>query len=69
MFFIKESKTCNLFLFINSSFRAKCGIDGIIGCVDGTHVTLSGLSRNVEHAYVDREHQHSLNVMLVIFSI
>lgn len=49
---------------VKLQFYEKFGIPGIVGCVDGTHVLMVG-PQDDEHIYVDRLHNHSLNVQLV----
>lgn len=45
-------------------FLDKFGIPGTLSIVDGTHVAISALSHEVEHAYVNRKGFHSINVQL-----
>lgn len=49
---------------VKQQFQTKFGVPGVIGCIDGTHVAMIA-PRVSEHLYVDRMHQHSLNVQLV----
>lgn len=49
---------------IKLQFYEKFGLPGIVGCIDGTHVVMNS-PQNTEHIYVDRLHNHSLNVQLV----
>lgn len=50
---------------VKNDFERKYGIPGIVGVVDGTHVILSSLPHNIEHAYVNRKGLHSINVQIV----
>lgn len=45
-------------------FLDKFHIPGTLSIVDGTHVAISALSHDVEHAYVNRKGFHSINVQL-----
>ncbi|XP_058840830.1 putative nuclease HARBI1 [Topomyia yanbarensis] len=49
---------------IKLGFYAKTGFPGVIGCVDGTHVSIIPPARD-KHLYYNRKGFHSLNVMLV----
>lgn len=40
---------------------------GIIGCVDGGHVELKAVSKNIERNYVNRKGTHSKNVQFVSY--
>lgn len=37
---------------------------GVLSLVDGTHVAISAMSKEVEHAYVNRKGFHSINVQI-----
>ena len=43
-------------------FRAMAGFPAVAGCLDGTHVTVSP-PKDDEEGFVNRHHQHSLNVL------
>lgn len=45
-------------------FYNKCGIPGVIGAVDGTHIQLMRPTIN-EHLYLGRKLKHSINAMAV----
>lgn len=45
-------------------FQQNFGFPGVVGLIDGTHVQLSGLRRDVEHAFVNRKGDHSINVQI-----
>jgi hypothetical protein len=45
-----------------SGFYAVRGFPSVIGCVDGTHVKIISPGQPDEAAYVNRKHQHSVNV-------
>ncbi|XP_058836988.1 putative nuclease HARBI1 [Topomyia yanbarensis] len=49
---------------IKLGFYAKTGFPGVIGCVDGTHVSIIPPARD-KHLYYNRKGFHSLNAMLV----
>lgn len=46
-------------------FRNKYNVPGILGIIDGTHVAVSALKHEVEHAFVNRKGFHSINVQIV----
>lgn len=46
------------------SFFNKCGIPGVIGAVDGTHIQIIRPKHN-EHLYFNRKLKHSINAMAV----
>lgn len=50
---------------IKERFYNKTGFPGIIGCIDGTHVSILKPVAN-EHLYIDRFGKHSINVQLVM---
>ena len=47
---------------VSDRFQADTGIRGIVGAVDGCHIPIPRPSQN-EHAYVNRKHTHSINLM------
>lgn len=49
-------------------FFDKCGIPGVIGAVDGTHIQLIR-PVNDEHLYFNRKLKHSINAMVVSYHI
>lgn len=46
-------------------FMQKYNIPGTLGIIDGTHVTIKALPRNIEAPYVNRKHFHSINAQIV----
>lgn len=46
-------------------FLNKHNFPGVLGIVDGTHVAVSALKHEIEHAYVNRKGFHSINVQIV----
>lgn len=46
------------------SFYSTCGIPGVIGAVDGTHIQLIRPSKD-EHLFYNRKLKHSINAMVV----
>ncbi|XP_036320805.1 putative nuclease HARBI1 isoform X2 [Rhagoletis pomonella] len=48
----------------NRSFYQMCGIPGVIGVVDGTHIQIIRPTRN-EHLFFNRKLKHSINAMVV----
>lgn len=48
----------------NIHFFNKCGIPGVIGAVDGTHIQLITPTAD-EHLYFNRKLKHSINAMAV----
>ena len=47
-----------------AKFYAMAGFSNVIGCIDCTHIRISGPHQN-EHEYVNRKGVHSINVQLV----
>lgn len=45
-------------------FMAKYNLPGCLGIVDGTHVAISAVKREIEHAFVNRKGFHSINVQI-----
>lgn len=50
---------------IAEKFEEKAGIPGIFGCIDGTHVELERVPKDIEHQFVNRHGTHSINAMVV----
>jgi len=50
---------------IQEWFYDKAGMPSVFGCVDGTHVELRNIPRDIEPEFVNRHRTHSINVMLV----
>ncbi|XP_067646055.1 putative nuclease HARBI1 [Eurosta solidaginis] len=48
----------------NRRFYAKCGIPGVIGAVDGTHIQMIRPSKD-EHLFFNRKLKHSINAMII----
>lgn len=63
--YIRFPETENELEIIKRDFDRKYGIPGIVGVIDGTHVTLSALPHNIELAYINRKGIPSLNVQIV----
>lgn len=69
-----EKKLCSRFISfkcseeeenrIKNTFFEKFRIPGVIGCVDGSHISIIRPSEN-EHLFFNRKGYHSLNVMIV----
>lgn len=53
-----------IYIFI-LRFEEESGIEDCIGIIDGTHVALTGLKKDIEHGYINRKSFHSLNVQIV----
>ncbi|GBP06348.1 Putative nuclease HARBI1 [Eumeta japonica] len=49
---------------IKKEFYEECGIPGVIGCIDCTHVAIIKPS-NHEERFFNRKHYHSLNVQII----
>lgn len=49
-------------------FFDKCGIPGVIGAVDGTHIQIIRPT-DEEHLFFNRKQKHSINAMAVNFHI
>ncbi|GAB0098321.1 Harbinger transposase-derived nuclease [Sergentomyia squamirostris] len=50
---------------IQYDFFMKTSLPGIIGIVDGTHISIGRLPRSVEPEYVNRKGKHSVNVQII----
>lgn len=50
---------------MKASFLRKYNVPGVLGVIDGTHVAVTALSKDVEHAFVNRKGFHSINVQMV----
>lgn len=46
-------------------FSNRYHLPGCLGIIDGTHIALSAVKHEVEHAYVNRKGFHSINVQIV----
>ncbi|KAJ3661784.1 hypothetical protein Zmor_006168 [Zophobas morio] len=62
--FIKFPQTIEELTNIRQRFFNKFGLPGIIGCIDGTHVSIVTPIEN-EHLYINRKRYHSLNVQII----
>ncbi|XP_063913264.1 putative nuclease HARBI1 [Zophobas morio] len=62
--FIKFPQTIEELTNIRQRFFIKFGLPGIIGCIDGTHVSIVTPIEN-EHLYINRKRYHSLNVQII----
>jgi len=49
---------------IKHNFFEKCGIPGVIGAIDGTHIQMVRPTVN-EHLFFNRKLKHSINAMVV----
>lgn len=58
-------RTLNELGEVKRGFVDKFDFPGVIGIVDGTHVAIAGMPRNIENAFVDRRGIHSLTVQLI----
>ena len=58
------SKEYGRILRIASSFDTKHGIPGIVGCIDGTHITVKATAHDRD-SYVNRKGFTSINVFAV----
>lgn len=50
---------------IKAAFERATGVPGVIGCVDGTFVTITAPLED-DAPFVNRHHQHSINVQSVV---
>lgn len=62
--FIKFPQTQAQIDATKQRFEDKFQVPGVLSIVDGTHVAISALSRDVEHAFVNRKGFHSINVQI-----
>lgn len=51
------------------AFFVKAGFPGVIGCVDGTHISIIAPEKAVQHLYKNRKGFYSINAMIVGFLI
>ncbi|XP_017480332.1 PREDICTED: putative nuclease HARBI1 [Rhagoletis zephyria] len=50
---------------VKEQFFNKCGIPGIVGCVDGTLVRIKAPNANCRYLYYNRKGFYSINVMAI----
>lgn len=50
---------------IMEKFEEKAGMPNVFGCIDGSHVDLTNVSKDIERDFVNRHNNHSLNAMFV----
>lgn len=62
--FIKFPQTAREIDETKQRFEEKFQVPGVLSIIDGTHVAISAMSREVEHAYVNRKGFHSINVQI-----
>ncbi|XP_011699418.1 PREDICTED: putative nuclease HARBI1 [Wasmannia auropunctata] len=43
-------------------FRQICGIDGIVGCIDGTYIPIRTPAKKIRHTYVNRHDETALTL-------
>lgn len=46
-------------------FMEKAGMQAVIGCLDGTHIDLVNVPKQIEWQFVNRHGNHSINAMVV----
>jgi len=49
---------------IKQGFFEKCGVPGVIGAIDGTHIQMIRPTER-EHLFLNRKLKHSMNAMVV----
>lgn len=62
--YIKFPQTAAAIENTKASFRRRYNVPGILGIIDGTHVAVSSLSHEVEHAFMNRKGFHSINLQI-----
>lgn len=60
--YVKFPSTIESAAEIKNGILTKCGVPGIIGLVDGLHVALTHLPKDIEYSYVNRKNFKSINV-------
>lgn len=63
--YIKFPRTDDEISQKKTAFLNRYGLPGVLGIVDGTHVALSAIKHEIEHAFVNRKGFHSINVQIV----
>lgn len=48
-----------------AAFAADYNFPGVLGVIDGTHIAITALPKDIENAYMNRKGFHSINVQLV----
>lgn len=62
--YIQFPRTAAAIEDVEQSFRRKYDVPGILSIIAGTHVAVSALSHEIEHAFVNRKGYHSINVQI-----
>lgn len=50
---------------VKTQFFQKYRFPGVVGIIDGTHIAITAVSREIENAYVNRSGYHSVNAQIV----
>lgn len=53
---------------LNDEFQQLTDFPGVFGLVDGTHIALAAMKRDIEFAYVNRKGFHSINTQVIVDS-
>lgn len=65
--YIKFPITQDAMTETKGKFDHEFGFPGVLGVIDGTHITITALRKNIEYMYVNRKGLHSINVQVNIF--
>lgn len=63
--YIKFPQTDDELSQMKTAFLDQFGLPGVLGIIDGTHVAVTALRKEIEHAFVNRKGFHSINVQIV----
>lgn len=63
--YIKFPQTEREIAAMKMKFEAAYDIPGIIGVVDGSHIALAGVPKDIEIPFINRKQIHTLNVQLI----
>lgn len=50
---------------VKTRFFQKYRFPGVVGIIDGTHIAITAVSREIENTYVNRSGYHSVNTQIV----
>lgn len=63
--YVKFPQTEDEITSVSAKFEEDSGFKNCIGIIDGTHVALTALRKEIEHGYINRKGFHSLNVQII----
>lgn len=63
--YIRFPHTANELISTKAQFERQYDFPGILGVIDGTHIAITALPKEIESAYVNRKGFHSINAQIV----